>query len=148
MSNETRGLTIFEKIFSVRNEGTRKVICFLGLKIRFRTPRLVYRELHARLEKQSDDLDKLNSLLKQQSQMFGNALNSKLKEQEQYFNNRFIDLLEQQSQSFNNSFGNRLEKQFKDLNGEVTARLEKQAKIFESKINGQNARYQTLIYNW
>lgn len=146
MSNETRGLTIFEKIFSVRNEGTRKVICFLGLKIRFRTPRLVYRELHARLEKQSDDLDKLNSLLKQQSQMFGNALNSKLKEQEQYFNNRFIDLLEQQSQSFNNSFGNRLEKQFKDLNGEVTARLEKQAKIFESKINGQNARYQTLIY--
>lgn len=146
MSNETRGLTIFEKIFSVRNEGTRKVICFLGLKIRFRTPRLVYRELHARLEKQSDDLDKLNSLLKQQSQMFGNALNSKLKEQEQYFNNRFIDLLEQQSQSFNNSFGNRLEKQFKDLNGEVTARLEKQAKIFDSKVRELNAKCQALLY--
>ena len=146
MSNQPRSLTIIEKIFSVRNEGSRKVICIFGLKIRFSTPRLVYRELHARLERQGEDLEKLNSLLKEQSQSFSNELNRRLKEQEQYFNNRFIDLLEQQSRSFNNGFGSRLEERFKSLNGELTARLDKQAKVFDGKFNGLNGRCKTLLY--
>ena len=51
MSANQRKLSFIEKVFSVRNEGVRKVICILGIRIKFRTLRLVIRELDNRLEK-------------------------------------------------------------------------------------------------
>ena len=54
-------LPLTEKIFSVRNEGVRKVICIFGVKIKFITAKLVYRELNAKIEKLENEV---NSKLK------------------------------------------------------------------------------------
>lgn len=108
MSNQPRSLTFIEKIFSVRNEGTRKVISFFGLKIRFRTPRLVYRELNARLDRQQDDFNTKFSMLQDQSRQFSHEFNSLLEKQKQEFNSKLINLLEQQSRSFISELSTRL----------------------------------------
>ena len=92
MSNQPRSLTFIEKIFSVRNEGTRKVICIFGLKIRFRTPRLVYRELNARLDRQQDDFNTKFSMLQDQSRQFSHEFNSLLEKQKQEFNSKVREL--------------------------------------------------------
>lgn len=92
--SEKAHLSLAEKLFSVRNEGTRKVICILGLKIRFRTPRLVYRELNARLEAQAQDFNSKLIALQQdhahsleiQAPSFTNELSTRLEQQLQLFN--------------------------------------------------------------
>lgn len=92
MSNQPRSLTFIEKIFSVRNEGTRKVISFFGLKIRFRTPRLVYRELNARLDRQQDDFNTKFSMLQDQSRQFSHEFNSLLEKQAKIFDSKVREL--------------------------------------------------------
>ena len=95
MSDQKKHMSLAEELFSVRNEGTRKVICILGLKMKFRTPKLVYRELNSRLDAQEQD--------------FNNRMNS-LREEQQH-------ALEQQRQSFANELGTRLEQQKQSFNG-------------------------------
>lgn len=147
MSNQPRSLTFIEKIFSVRNEGTRKVISFFGLKIRFRTPRLVYRELNARLDRQQDDFNTKFSMLQDQSRQFSHEFNSLLEKQKQEFNSKLINLLEQQSRSFISELSTRLAKvPHDDVNRKLAANVEKQAKIFDSKVRELNAKCQALLY--
>lgn len=147
MSNQPRSLTFIEKIFSVRNEGTRKVISFFGLKIRFRTPRLVYRELNARLDRQQDDFNAKFSMLQDQSRQFSHEFNSLLEKQKQEFNSKLINLLEQQSRSFISELSTRLAKvPHDDVNRKLAANVEKQAKIFDSKVRELNAKCQALLY--
>jgi len=99
MSDQKKHMSLAEELFSVRNEGTRKVICILGLKMKFRTPKLVYRELNSRLDAQEQD--------------FNNRMNS-LREEQQH-------ALEQQRQSFANELGTRLEQQKQSFNGRISA---------------------------
>jgi len=96
MSRNPKQLSLAEKIFSVRNEGTRKVICILGLKIKFRTPRLVYRELNARMEEQSQNFnDELCRRLEQQSERFDGelkTLRAGIEEQSRSFDGKLYEL--------------------------------------------------------
>ena len=105
-TNKTRCLSLAEKFFSVRNEGTRKVICILGLKIRFRTPRLVYRELNARLDQVQDVMvglqtrldesqsaaDKLKARIEQQTEELQAACRAGLERQAQDINSRITEI--------------------------------------------------------
>ena len=99
-ANKTRRLSLAEKIFSVRNEGTRKVICILGLKIRFRTPRLVYRELNARLDQAQDLIAGLQTRL-DQSQNAVDEFKARIEQQTEAFQAEFHSGLERQAQDFN-----------------------------------------------
>ena len=64
--------SFIERIFSVKNNGEKKVIRILGLKIRFRTSKLVYRTLKEQMDRQSRDFNtKLNNVnRKYQSLMY------------------------------------------------------------------------------
>lgn len=93
--NSPKNLSFVEKIFSVRNEGFRKIICILGLKIKLRTPRLVYRELNSRLEAQSRDLAELSARMEQQSRFFNSELTelrTRLEERTHGFDRRMNEM--------------------------------------------------------
>ena len=96
--NKSRDLSFAERIFSVRNEGTRKVICILGLKIKFRTPRLVYRELNKRLEQTQALADALRNNQDQQAQNFSDTL--KALEQAKNLNTELQSKLQHQAEDF------------------------------------------------
>lgn len=100
-ASKTKNLSFVEKIFSVRNEGTRKVIRILGIRIQFRTPRLVYRELNARLEQAQVLVDVLQKKLEQQTLNFSRSLNEQLEQQTKALNNKMLSRLERQAQEFN-----------------------------------------------
>lgn len=97
-NNQSKRLSLAEKIFSVRNEGSRKVIRILGLKIRFRTPRLVYRELNERLERAQALVDALRNNQNQQAQNFSDTL--KALEQAQTLNAELQSKLVRQAEDY------------------------------------------------
>ena len=55
--------SLLEKIFSVRNNGDKKVIRILGFKIKYRTAKLVYKTLKAEIDHQAQNFNsRLNNL--------------------------------------------------------------------------------------
>jgi len=97
--SDQKHLSLAERLFSVRNEGARKVICILGLKLKFRTSKLVYRVLTASLDELKQDFNRLNAELVKQSQnseargqSIKSEMTARFQQQSQYFSTRISQL--------------------------------------------------------
>lgn len=143
MSANQRKLSFIEKVFSVRNEGVRKVICILGIRIKFRTLKLVIRELDSRFEM----LDQANAELTGRFNNQVKVLEENSRELYVRLENlaRTNDELDKQlakQEQASKELNSRVEK-YDQLSNELSDRFEKQEQNYKREIN---SKYRQLMY--